>query len=319
MRMLVLEDLSKAYRTRIHKVKALDGVSLKIDKGEFVVVCGPSGSGKTTLLMMTAAMLHPSRGSVRFDGKDIYKMSGPERARFRANNIGFVFQMFHLVPYLTVLENVMVGRHIKSVYSLLSAFADFPNKRRKEREILRTAGEFLEFVGLSEKAYYRAQELSYGEQRRLEVARALATEPLLLLLDEPTVGLDPDVAHRIREAIQRLHREKGTTILMTTHNMKEAEALCEQVAFINEQLEKGWKDNKIYPSERCTDYEFIRRATLDIVGRDVNVKATGTLALVVEFHALNFIVEGSKTTTSAAAAGVRRIEAQRRAEPGFHQ
>ena len=90
-------------------MRALQGASLRIEKGEFIAVCGPSGSGKTTLLMMIAAMLQPSRGTVRFDEKDVYAMTGPERARFRAQNIGFVFQMFHLVPYLNVLENVLVA------------------------------------------------------------------------------------------------------------------------------------------------------------------------------------------------------------------
>ena len=107
--MLVLEDLTKTYRTRTGQVTALDGVSLRLEKGEFVAVCGASGSGKTTLLMMVAAMLRPSGGTVRFDDRDLYAMSIPERARFRARNIGFVFQMFHLVPYLNVLENVVIA------------------------------------------------------------------------------------------------------------------------------------------------------------------------------------------------------------------
>ena len=101
--MLALEDLTRTYQTRAGRVKALDGVSLSIHRGEFLVVSGPSGSGKTTLLMMVAAMLRPSRGRVYFDGQDIYALPDSARARFRAVNIGFVFQMFHLVPYLNVL------------------------------------------------------------------------------------------------------------------------------------------------------------------------------------------------------------------------
>jgi len=202
--MLVLENLSKTYRTRIHRVKALDGVSLQIDKGEFVVVCGPSGSGKTTLLMMGAAMLHPSRGSVRFDDRDIYKMSGPERARFRANNIGFVFQMFHLVPYLNVLENVLVAG---------GAIGKTDRTRAKE---------LLQQLGLEHRIRHRPSELSAGEKQRAAIARALLNRPKLILADEPTGNLDPENAGSV---LRHLHefQQAGGTVIVATHGVAAGE------------------------------------------------------------------------------------------------
>jgi len=195
--MLVLENLSKAYRTRIHKVKALDGVSLRIEKGEFVVVCGPSGSGKTTLLMMVAAMLHPSRGSVRFEDKDIYKMTGPERAQFRANNIGFVFQMFHLVPYLNVLENVLVAG---------GAIGKTDRTRAKE---------LLQRLGLQHRIRHRPSELSAGEKQRAAIARALLNRPKLILADEPTGNLDPDNAAGVLKHLHEFQQDGGTVVVAT--------------------------------------------------------------------------------------------------------
>jgi len=195
--MLVLENLSKAYRTRIHKVKALDGVSLRIEKGEFVVVCGPSGSGKTTLLMMIAAMLHPSRGSVRFEDKDIYKMTGPERSQFRANNIGFVFQMFHLVPYLNVLENVLVAG---------GAIGKTDRTRAKE---------LLQRLGLQHRLRHRPSELSAGEKQRAAIARALLNRPKLILADEPTGNLDPENAAGVLKHLHEFQQDGGTVIVAT--------------------------------------------------------------------------------------------------------
>jgi len=196
--MLVLENLGKTYRRGTGKVKALDGVSLRIDRGEFVAVCGPSGSGKTTLLMMIAAMLHPSRGSVRFDDRDIYSMTGPDRARFRADNIGFVFQMFHLVPYLSVLENVLVAGGAIGQYD-----------RTRARELLQQ-------LGLQNRIQHRPSELSAGEKQRAAIARALLNRPKLILADEPTGNLDPDNAAGV---LGHLHdfQQAGGTVIVATH------------------------------------------------------------------------------------------------------
>ena len=197
--MLVLENLTKVYRTRAGEVKALDGVSLRIDQGEFVAVCGPSGSGKTTLLMMIAAMLRPSRGTVRFDDRDIYDMTGPARAKFRAQNIGFVFQMFHLVPYLNVIENV-----------LLAAGA----VREKGQEA--HAKGLLQRLGLEHRIGHRPSELSAGEKQRTAMARALLNQPKLILADEPTGNLDAENARCVLEHLQSFQRGGGT-VLVATH------------------------------------------------------------------------------------------------------
>jgi ABC-type lipoprotein export system ATPase subunit len=195
--MLSLDDLSKAYRTQAGEVKALDGVSLRIDDGEFVVVCGPSGSGKTTLLMMVAAMLRPSRGAVRFGGQDIYRIAGRERARFRAENNGFVFQMFHLVPYLNVLENVLVA-----------GGAVGNSDRARAEELLRQ-------LGLERRAWHRPSELSAGEKQRTAIARALLNQPKLVLADEPTGNLDPENARAVLRHLHDFQRAGGTVIVAT--------------------------------------------------------------------------------------------------------
>ncbi len=196
--MLVLDNLSKTYRTGNGTVKALAGVSLRIDKGEFVAVCGPSGSGKTTLLMMIAAMLRPSEGTVRLDDQDVYGMTAPQRARFRAQNIGFVFQMFHLVPYLNVLENVLVA-------------GGAIGKRDGAR-----AQELVQQLGLQHRLHHRPGELSAGEKQRTAMARALLNRPRLILADEPTGNLDPENAQSVLAHLRDFQRDGGT-VLVATH------------------------------------------------------------------------------------------------------
>jgi len=195
--MLVLDNLNKTYRTGGHAVKAIDGVSLRIDTGEFVAVCGPSGSGKTTLLMMIAAMLRPSEGTVQLDEKDVYGMTTPQRARFRAQNIGFVFQMFHLIPYLNVLENVLVAGGAIS-----------------ERDGVR-ARELVQRLGLQHRMHHRPGELSAGEKQRTAMARALLNRPRLILADEPTGNLDPENAQSVLTHLRDFQQDGGTVIVAT--------------------------------------------------------------------------------------------------------
>jgi len=196
--MVVLENVVKTYRRRQGEVKALSDINLQIEKGEFVVICGPSGSGKTTLLMTVAAMLRPTSGSVCVEQNNLYTMSIRDRAKFRAENIGFVFQMFHLVPYLNIIENVALAGGVAS---------------RDSGAV--KANELLKQLGLAERAFHRPSELSAGEKQRAAIARALFNRPKIILADEPTGNLDPDNAASVIGYLSEFHHSDGTVILAT--------------------------------------------------------------------------------------------------------
>ena len=199
---------------RKRKKEALRGVDLSVPEGAFWGLLGPNGAGKTTLLSILSNLLLPEQGEVRVLGKDLRKnaMDICRRINVSSGHANFLWS-------LTVRENL-------EYYAMLYGLSGKARRKRVE--------DLLDLFGLGDVARVRFDELSTGTKQKLSLAKSLVNDPSLLLLDEPTVGLDPDVAHRIREAIRRLHREKGTTLLMTTHNMKEAEALCEQVAFIKD-------------------------------------------------------------------------------------
>ena len=194
--------------------EALRGVDLSVPEGAFWGLLGPNGAGKTTLLSIISNLLLPEQGEVRVLGKDLWKNATEicSRINVSSGHANFLWS-------LNVRENL-------EYYAMLYGLSGKSLRQRVQ--------DLLDLFGLSDFAKVRFDELSTGTKQKLSLAKSLVNDPALLLLDEPTVGLDPDVAHRIRDAIQRLHREKGTTILMTTHNMKEAEALCEQVAFIKD-------------------------------------------------------------------------------------
>ncbi len=193
--MVQLENISKIYKTRRGQVKALDKIAFQVQEGEFVVVRGPSGSGKTTLLLAIGGMLHPTSGQVFVGEKDIYAMSKRERARFRAENIGFVFQMFHLVPYLNVIENALLASGARA--------------NRSEAEKL------LERLGMSGREHHKPSELSAGERQRTAIARALLNHPRIILADEPTGNLDPENAAQVIGYLAEFHRGGGTVIVVT--------------------------------------------------------------------------------------------------------
>ncbi len=212
--MVVLENIVKTYRRRRGDVKALSDINLQIEKGEFVVICGPSGSGKTTLLMTIAAMLRPTNGSVCVEQKDLYTMSIRDRAKFRAENIGFVFQMFHLVPYLNVAENVALAGGVAE-----------GNRGTIE------ANELLKQLGLAQRVFHKPSELSAGEKQRTAVARALFNRPKIILADEPTGNLDPDNAASVLGYLSEFHHSGGTVIL-ATHGT-EAEQFADRIIHLH--------------------------------------------------------------------------------------
>jgi putative ABC transport system ATP-binding protein len=205
--MLEARQMRKSYRSPRGPVRALDGVSLNVGVGELAVVHGPSGCGKTTLLLAAGALLAPDDGQVLVDGRDPYRMSLEERAHLRATTIGFVFQQFHLIPYLTVLENVLAA----------SLANPFPDARERAEELL---GRF----GMSSRAEHVPAELSTGERQRTALARALLNEPRLLLADEPTGNLDPDNAAALLAYIADFAHTGGSALVVTHSDAAKAHA-----------------------------------------------------------------------------------------------
>jgi len=220
MIMVRLERASKFYRTKHGDVKALDEVNLQFNEGEFAVVRGPSGSGKTTLLLSIGGMLRPTKGQVFINNSDIYTMSERERAAFRAENVGFVFQLFHLVPYLNVIDNVLLP-------------AGVGGSRYSQEE----AKDLLNRLDLTERIYHKPAELSAGEKQRTAVARALLKRPRIILADEPTGNLDPENAEEIIRHLAEYH-SKGGTVIVVTHG-KAADRYASRVV----HLKKGHIDS----------------------------------------------------------------------------
>jgi len=200
--MFHLQKITKIYRKRQHAVTAFRADELEIKSGEYVAVIGPSGSGKTTLLSMLGGMLSPDTGTVQFDDQSLYDLSITERTRLRRDKIGFVFQTFNLIPYLTAIENVQVPMYLGGV--------EIAEQRTR-------AATLLEQLGLGNRLDHKPGELSTGQQQRVALARTLANNPRLILADEPTGNLDPES----REAILSLFDgfiKDGRTIVMVTHD-----------------------------------------------------------------------------------------------------
>jgi len=200
--LLIAQDLRREYHMGDELVRAVRGVSLRVNHGENVAIVGPSGCGKSTLLNLIGGIDHPTAGSVTIDGARLDQMSDAEATRFRLRHIGFVFQRFYLMPALTAIENV----------ELPMAEARLPRDHR-----VRRARELLAYVGLGDRGDHRPAQLSGGEQQRVAIARALANKPQLLVADEPTGELDAKTGTEMIELIAQVNRD-GTTIIVVTHD-----------------------------------------------------------------------------------------------------
>ena len=203
-----IRNLSKVYERGKQKLEVLHHINLDIARGDFFALMGPSGSGKTTLLNMIGGLDSPTDGSISVDGKRIDQMGEGQLARWRASNVGFVFQFYNLMPALSAQKNV----ELPLLLTKLSGA-----QRRKNASIA------LQLVGLADRASHKPSELSGGQQQRVAIARAIVSDPTLLVCDEPTGDLDRQSAEEVLTLLQRLNREHGKTIVMVTHDPKAAE------------------------------------------------------------------------------------------------
>jgi lipoprotein-releasing system ATP-binding protein len=225
--LLRAEGLSKSYSSGSRLVTVFEGLNLEIAEGEMVAIVGPSGAGKSTLLHLLGGLDRPTSGTVKVDEFDISQLSDVDLARFRNNEVGFIFQLHHLLPEFNALENAMLPLLIG---------------RKSKAEARQLAESILRSVGLSDRVTHRPGELSGGEQARVAVARALVTKPRLLLGDEPTGNLDSKTSESIHLLLKEVHLSHGLTSVIVTHNERLA-SICDRVL----HLENGTLNSALMP------------------------------------------------------------------------
>jgi putative ABC transport system ATP-binding protein len=219
MALIELNGVAKSYKRDAIEIPVLDGVTISVDEGDFLGLMGPSGSGKSTLLNLLAGIDRPSRGSIRIGGTDISALSERALATWRARHIGFIFQLYNLIPVLTAFENVELPLLLTSL------------SKKQRRDHVMTA---LGIVGLGDREKHYPRQLSGGQEQRVAIARAIVTDPTLLLADEPTGDLDAKSAGEVLTLLQRLNLEYKKTIVMVTHDPHAAERASHLL-----HLEKG--------------------------------------------------------------------------------
>lgn len=217
--MISCKAITKSYTKGANTVTPLENLTLEVPRGEFLALMGPSGSGKTTLLNLISGIDTPTSGSLEIDGENIATFSRKQLTQWRARKVGYIFQLYHLIPVLTAFENVELPLLISSM-------------SRSERR--RKAEAALELVGLTDRSHHTPSELSGGQEQRVAIARALVADPALLVADEPTGDLDRESASNILKLLQSLSRDHGKTIVMVTHDARAAAAADRTL-----HLEKG--------------------------------------------------------------------------------
>jgi len=229
--MIQAVDLLKEFKLGSQVIQALDGLNIEISSGEFVSVAGPSGSGKSTLLMSLGGLVRPTSGRVLYNGVDIYAQPPNWQARFRKDTVGFVFQQFHLIPYLSTWENVALPLMLDSSHS----------KQHKE-----IAVGHLDRLGLGSRLDHKPFQLSVGQQQRVAMARTLVNDPAIILADEPTGNLDPSLATDLVRLLKGLNKE-GKTIVLVTHSKEIAKAASRHLSLregrIQETVNKPRKEH----------------------------------------------------------------------------
>ncbi|PYR58735.1 MAG: ABC transporter [Acidobacteria bacterium] len=220
--MIELRDVSKTVTSGTEPLTILHPLTLQVPRGQFLAIVGPSGSGKSTLLGLIAGLDAPSSGQVLIDGVDITRLNEDALARLRGEKIGFVFQFFHLIPSLTAYENVAVPMEIAGV----------PNPRGR-------AEMLMEEVGLTGRAHHYPSQLSGGEQQRVALARALANNPPIVLADEPTGNLDSSNGRHIMELLRGVHRSRGSTVVLVTHDVELASLADARLALRDGRVVNG--------------------------------------------------------------------------------
>ena len=211
-------------------LKALEGVHFRLHEKEIIGLIGPNGAGKTTVFNLLTDVYYPTDGEIELEGNSIV---GKKTYQITQNGIARTFQNIRLFKDVTVLDNVKTAMTSKMKYSLLSSIFRLPAYRREEKEISEKAHALLEVLGLNEKAYEMARNLPYGQQRKLEIARALATSPKVLLLDEPAAGMNDSETAALTELIRGIREKYGITIVLIEHDMQLVMSLCDRVMVVN--------------------------------------------------------------------------------------
>jgi putative ABC transport system ATP-binding protein len=234
---LALTDVVKHYPSRGETVRAIDGISLKIEPGEFVALYGPSGSGKTTLLLLVSGLLKPDSGSVLFDGRDVGRMSSREVSDYRRRDVGFIFQSFHLIPGSSALQNALIK---------------LPINGYTQREASEIAAVWLERLGLGDRLHHLPDQLSIGQRQRVAIARALAAEPHLLLADEPTGNLDSARSREILGLLRDICHERSIPGLLVTHDLDAIKFVDRSVHLRDGAIADGPGVNAPAPQRKAT-------------------------------------------------------------------